>query len=133
MIELGKRLPHLGLDLDSLREEMVAFQVVARSELPMDQPVDRFWALVGKDDRFTNLGKLMMALLCIPHSNASSERAFSMVRKIVTENRTRMDNSTLCSLLSCKINFTAPAHTYVPSTSVLQAAKHCTYNYNKSL
>ena len=110
MVELGKRLHQLRLDLSSLREEVVEYQVVDRAELPEETRVDRFWALIGKDGRFKNLAQLMMALLCIPHSNASSERVFSMVRKIVTENRTRRDNSTLCSLLSCKINDTGPAH-----------------------
>ncbi|KAJ8333719.1 hypothetical protein SKAU_G00410380 [Synaphobranchus kaupii] len=131
VIELGKKLPQLELDQDSLREEVVAFQITARADLPEEQQVDRFWALIEKVGRFKNLARLMKALLCIPHSNASSERVFSMVRKIVTENRTRLDNSTLCSLLSCKLNFTGPVHTYVPTKSVLQAARHCTYNYNK--
>ena len=98
VIELGKGLPQLSLDMASLREEVVEYQVVDRAELPEEARIDRFWAIMGKDARFRNLSKLMKALLCIPHSNASSERVFSMVRKIVTENRMRMDNSTLCSL-----------------------------------
>ena len=131
VIELGKGLPQLSLDMASLREEVVEYQVVDRAELPEEARIDRFWAIMGKDARFKNLSKLMKALLCIQHSNASSERVFSMVRKIVTEKRMRMDNSTLCSLLSCKLNFPGQAHTYVPSRKVLQAAKHCTFNYNK--
>lgn len=123
----------LKVDLDRLREEVVEYQVLSRAELPAEEEIDRFWGAMGKDGRFANLASLMKALLCIPHSNASSERVFSMVRKIVTENRMRMDNSTLCALLSCKINFTGPGYTYCPSRAVLQAAKHCTYNYNKHL
>ena len=52
----------------------------------------------GRFDRDGALPKLMKALLCIPHSNASSERVFSMVRKIVTENDVRPQNC-LCSTL----------------------------------
>ena len=48
---------------------------------------------------FNNLAALMKSLLCIPHSNAFSERTFSMVRKIVTENRTSSHNNTVCALL----------------------------------
>ena len=91
--------------------------------------MDRFWGLVGKDKRFSQLARLMKALLCIPHSNASSERTFSMVKKIVTENRTSLNNSTLCALLSCKINFTKPASKYTPSKKTLRAAKSATYIY----
>lgn len=75
----------------------------------------------------------MKAMLCIPHSNASSERSFSMVKKILTENRMSMDNSTLCALMSCKINHTTPGYKYCPSKKVLAAAKHATHLYNKSL
>ncbi|XP_061838153.1 zinc finger protein 862-like isoform X1 [Nerophis lumbriciformis] len=131
VIELGKSLPQLRLDLDSLREEVVEYQVLGREDLPREARIDRFWAMLGRDGRFQTLVHLMKALLCVPHSNASSERVFSMVRKIVTENRTRMDHSTLNSLLSCKLNFTDAAHTYAPSMAVLLAAKHCTFKYNK--
>ncbi|KAJ7341619.1 hypothetical protein JRQ81_005941, partial [Phrynocephalus forsythii] len=77
--------------------------------------IDTFWGLLGKEVRFSELPRLMKALLCLPHSNASSERVFSMVRKIVTENRMSLDNSTVCALLSCKINHSGPAHKYTPS------------------
>ncbi|XP_061885006.1 uncharacterized protein LOC133635755 [Entelurus aequoreus] len=119
VIELGKSLPQLRLDLDSLWDEVVAYQVLGREDLPKEARIDRFWAMLGRGGRFQTLLHLMKALLCVPHSNASSERVFSMVRKIVTENRTTMDNSTLNSLLSCKLNFTGAAHTYDPSMAML--------------
>ena len=56
-----------------------------------------------------------------------------MVRKIVTENRMSVDNSTVCALLSCKINHTGPAHKYITSQKVLRCAKSATYLYNKFL
>ena len=122
--------PQLRLDTDKLREELTDYQVADSKELPQEQRVDRLWGLVGKDERFSQLARLMKALLCIPHSNASSERTFSMVKKIVTENRTSLNNSTLCSLLSCKINYTKPPSKYTPSKKTLRAAKSATYIYN---
>ena len=98
---LGCLFPQLRLDTDKLREELTDYQVADSKELPQEQRVDRLWGLVGKDERFSQLARLMKALLCIPHSNASSERTFSMVKKIVTENRTSLNNRTLCALLSC--------------------------------
>ncbi|KAJ4927964.1 hypothetical protein JOQ06_015764 [Pogonophryne albipinna] len=41
VVELGKRLHQLRLDLSSLREEVVEYQVVDRAELPEETRVDR--------------------------------------------------------------------------------------------
>lgn len=133
MERLGALFPQLGLSEDRLREELTEYQVTDRQELPQEDQIDRFWSLVGKDARFIELAKLMKGLLCIPHSNASSERVFSMVRKIVTENRMALDNSTVSALLSCKINHTGLAHKYTTFQKVLKCAKSATYMYNKSL
>lgn len=119
--------PQLSLNEDRLREEFIDYQVTDSKHLPQEGRIDRFWDLLGKDVRFRELTRLMKALLCIPHSNASSERVFSMVRKIVTENRMAFDNSTVCALLSCKINHTGQAHKYNPSQKVLSNAKSATY------
>lgn len=123
----------MSLNEDRLREELIDYQVTDSKHLPQEDRIDRFWGLLGKDMRFSELTRLMKALLCIPHSNASSERVFSMVRKIVTENRMLLDNSTVCALLSCKINHTGQAYKYTPSQKVLRNAKSATYVYNKSL
>ncbi|KAL6476210.1 hypothetical protein MHYP_G00147090 [Metynnis hypsauchen] len=130
---LGALFPQLHLSEDRLREELIDYQVTDSKQLPQEDKIDRFWGLVGKDVRFSELPRLMKALLCIPHSNASSERVFSMVRKIVTENRMSLDNSTVCALLSCKINHSGPAHKYTPSKKVLKDAKSATNLYNRSV
>ncbi|XP_047210415.1 uncharacterized protein LOC124860864 [Girardinichthys multiradiatus] len=130
---LGALFPQLSLSEDRLREELIDYQVTDSKHLPQEDKTDRFWGLVGKDVRFSELPRLMKALLCILHSTASSERVFSMVRKIVTENRMSLDNSTVCALLSCKINHSGPGHKYTPSKRVLKDAKAATNLYNKSL
>lgn len=130
VIELGKSLPQLRLGLDRLREELVEYQVLGREDLLQEARIDRVWAMLGRDGRFQTLVHLMKALLCVAHSKASSERVFSMVRKMVTQNRTRMDNSTHNSLLPSKLNFTGAAHTCAASRGVLLAAKHCSFKYN---
>ena len=71
--------------------------------MPIDLQVDKFWGFMGRkkiarDRIFSNLAALMKSL--IPHSNASSDRTFSMVRKIVTENRTSLHNDTVCAFFS---------------------------------
>ena len=60
-------------------------------------------SLDGKQ-RFPLLYKLMAGLLTIPSSNADSERGFSMLRKIHTDQRSNLDHSTVVSLMSLKFN-----------------------------
>uniref|UniRef100_A0A1A8J949 DNA (Cytosine-5-)-methyltransferase 3 beta n=1 Tax=Nothobranchius kuhntae TaxID=321403 RepID=A0A1A8J949_NOTKU len=77
---LGAMLPQLSSSEDRLREELVDYQVTDSKQLPQEDNIDRFWGLLGKDVRFSELPRLTKALLCLPHSNASSERVFSVVR-----------------------------------------------------
>ena len=73
-----------------------------------DAAVDYFWFAMGELKVITDLTSLRFGiakiLLVLPHSNADPERLFSMVRKIETEHRKRLDPSTICDLLSTKIN-----------------------------
>ena len=96
---LGALFPQLRVKEDKMRKEVTDYQVTDSKQLSQEDRIDRFWGLVGKDMRFSELSKLMKALLCIPHSNASSERVFSMVWKTVTENRMLLDKRTVCALL----------------------------------
>ena len=54
--------------------------------------------------RFPNLSQLAKCILALPVSNAEAERVFSVIRIIVTDYRIQMDQSTLCALISCKLN-----------------------------
>ena len=78
------------------------------------------------------LSKLATALLTLPNSNADSERAFTVVRKIHTEFRSEMKHDTLCALLSCKFNQTCSCFDFIPGKSLLKAAKGATLEYNRS-
>ena len=74
--------------------------------------LENIWAAMGElksitDSallRFGTLSHLAKILLVLPHSNADPERLFSMVRKIDTEQRRRLDSSTVCDLLCSEIN-----------------------------
>ena len=54
--------------------------------------------------RFGLLSKLMSGLLSFPCSNADSERGFSMLRKIHTDQRACLEQTTMVSLMSLKFN-----------------------------
>ena len=51
------------------------------------------------EPRFPTLTKLMFGLLCI-----DAERGFSMLRKIHTDNRSSLAQSTIISLMAVKMN-----------------------------
>lgn len=76
---LGALFPQLNFNEDRLREELIEYQITDSVQLPQEDKIDRFWGLVGNDVRFSELPRLMKAPLCIPHSNASSEKVFSIV------------------------------------------------------
>jgi len=67
------------------------------------QEIGRMKTLCGTP-RFPNFTRLAKCILSLPISNADTEKVFSIVRKIVTDYRTEMDQSTLCALVSCKLN-----------------------------
>lgn len=132
MSRLSALFPQFGFDEDKLREQLIDYQLMDSAEVAQEKKVDRFWGLIGKQERFRELARLSKMLLCFPHSNASSERVFSMVTKIMTTNRMSLEPSTACALLSCKLNHSAEAHQYRPSQKVLRHAKSATYLYNST-
>ena len=104
--------------------------------MPKDLQVDKFWGFMGwkkiaGERIFSNLAALIKSLLCIPHSNASREITFSMVRKIVTESRTSLHNDTVCALFSCLLNCDRSAAGFEPSKVGLNAAKKAHTNIIK--
>ena len=64
------------------------------SNLPEHIDVDMFWAALHNVKQIGStvplLLKLVRALLALPASNADSERSFSMVRKIDSEDRSHL-------------------------------------------
>lgn len=122
-------------DIDSLSQEIGDYQLLEDEEVPATQEIARFWGLIGKmktgaRQRFGLLSKLVKSLLVIPHSNAASERTFSMVKKIMTDQRSSLENDTLCALLSAKFNIKGQCHLFKPSDALKRDAKKVTTAYN---
>ena len=71
--------------------------------------------------RFQHLSKVAQLVLVLPHSNAEEERAFSLVRKNKTYFRGNLDmNRTLSTIMTIKMNPTAPCFEYKPTDEVLK-------------
>ena len=125
-------------EVEHLVEEFQDYQLSPDDDLPAvtsDSRVDTFWAELGRKKtfvgavRFPLLTRAMTTLSVIAHSNADSERVFSMVRKINTDSRSQLSNDTLRVLLSCKINTDDPCYAFVPDKDLCNAAKVATWNY----
>ncbi|XP_052072307.1 uncharacterized protein LOC127710472 [Mytilus californianus] len=142
-LKIVKRFPVLvpSTQFAALEEEFIDYQVTPADELPKfdsDTRVDSYWAAVSAmtnkitgTARFPLLTRVTRAMCCIPNSNADYERVFSMVKKIHTEHRSSLDNSTLCDLLTTKINSDCACYQLKPDKDLLKTAKKACVAYNK--
>lgn len=131
---------------DALEEEVLDYKLSPTSDFPHinkeGQERDKehklcfYWQSVGEivtlngTTRFPYLSKLSKCLLALPVSNAETERVFSIVRKIVTDYRSQLDQSTLCALISCKVNNDFVCFQLDTPTGLLKQAKSATNTYN---
>ena len=135
--------------LDALEEETLDYILLPSSSLPSPVGNDNseqskndelcaYWQQIGKmttlgsTARFPNLSRLAKCILSLPVSNADTERVFSIVRKIITEYRTQMDQSTLCALLACKMNSDYKCYDLATPSDLLRNAKSATMEYNRA-
>ena len=61
-----------------------------------------------------------MLVRALPASNADSERCFSMVRKIDSEDRSHLERSTIASLLTLKLDVDDHCYGFKPSEELLK-------------
>lgn len=137
VVRLAKYLPQLQLcneRLDALKVEAIDFQM---ADLPQDTEVDAFWASLHNVKQigtttptYNNLLTLVRALLSIPASNADSERCFSIVRKIDSEERSQLERSTVAALLAMKLNVDEDCFDFKPPKELLKINKSAVRNYN---
>ncbi len=147
VIKLGKRFPQVGLSdthsLDKLREEFMEFSLSPADHPPMEKYISAdktlkpragaFWWEVSKlktldgEERFPYLSKLMAGLLSIPVSNADSERGFSMLRKIRTDQRPSLKQDTIIALMRMKFNCNSNCYNSIFTEELLAQCKKATY------
>ena len=107
VMRLSLTYPQLGLDGDILRHKFLEYQLQDDAEMPKHLQVDKFRSFMGQkkiagERIFSYLATLTKSLLCISHSNVFSERTLSVMRKIVTVNRTSSP-MTLCARCNLQI------------------------------
>ncbi len=98
---------------------------------------DKPWYEVGQmklfdgEPRLPLLARLMSGLMSIPASNADSERVFSMRRKVHTDQRPSLKQSTIISLMTIKFNSEECCHDSIFSEELLTKCKKATVLHNK--
>ena len=82
-----------------------------------------------------HLGEIAESLLVIPHSNASEEGVFSIIRKNKTEFRSRLElRLSLNSIMRIKMSLPEsllPCYQWKPSDELLNTCKSATTIYNQ--
>lgn len=89
-------------ELDQLEEEFAKYQVdpLTDAEKTIDR-ADIQWSQLAR--KYPRLARVMLGILTIPHSNASCERIFSLVRKNKTDFRPNLGQNSLEALLVEKV------------------------------
>ena len=142
--DLARRFPNLvpEKDFEQLEEEFQDYQTTPASDFPKVEDVrtDKFWGVVlqmqhriTQQPRFPLMKKLVSGMLTIPSSNADCERVFSVVKKIQTDMKSNLDNSTLNALLTAKLNVTYKCYAFHPSKEQLRLAKQACVSYNRDV
>ncbi|CAC5416636.1 unnamed protein product [Mytilus coruscus] len=98
--------------------EYEAAEYILTPDLPAFDPdtpsLNQFWTSIGNlklpsgKQQFQHLFALSKVVLALPHSNADTERTFSMLKKIQSDPRDNLANKTIHGLLSVKINRLSP-------------------------
>jgi len=96
----AKDLDELFLEIGSLKSHLERLNQTAFVE----RSVDEKWVTIFKDSSLVHLKKLVSMLLSIFASNAYCESVFSVVKNVKTDERNRMKNKLLNSLVSIKLN-----------------------------
>ena len=64
----------------------------------------QIWCSSKTTEHCPNLSDVLRVMLCIPNSKSSSERIFSVVKKMMVDQRSSLSSDTLNSLLRIKIS-----------------------------
>lgn len=147
------------LELTRLGEEFVQYQLLNNEDIPKEvwdaacvkisedeegDEVEKYYRMdviwhylstIKEGDgrlKFRRLSKVAKLVLTLPHSNASEERIFSMVRKNKTSFRPNLSlETTLPSLLTVKLATEEPCYKIEPAEEVVKRAGKVTWEYNK--
>ncbi|XP_076331547.1 uncharacterized protein LOC143236827 [Tachypleus tridentatus] len=121
--------------IDKLEGQYLNYQIDTFSETVLQLNVDKFWVQLStvKDgngnQKYDILCRVMLGILTIFHSNADSERIFSLVTKNKSKFRPNLSISVLSSITTHKMCMQSNGQCYYnsqPSRDILMKAKAAT-------
>ena len=126
------------VDAEQLKEEFEDFQLLREDAITLvedgeSRPIEHVWAdiLATKTPlgviRFPLMATVMTPLLSLPHSNEDVEKLFSILRKVHTEVRHRLNADTITAFLQCKLNIDSCCYELNVSDGMLKSAKSATH------
>jgi len=130
VVEAARKFPVLKLDATQLELEWLDY-LVMDVEARFEKNPELFWGHKS-EDVLPLLTKLMRCLMALPHSNASSERMFSMLKKIHTEQRPSLSHAVITSLMSVKVNLDTCCYNTKFDAKALKSIKKAAMAYNES-
>lgn len=126
-------------ELDVLEQEFALYQCESFSgDILSEGRMDVSWFKISNiknesgQPKFKTLSKVMLYLLTVPHSNSSTERIFSSVRRNQTEFRASLSTATLGALMVEKVKSNLSSEVCYSkkfTTKELQEAKHATVQF----
>ncbi|CAB4006035.1 zinc finger MYM-type 1-like [Paramuricea clavata] len=116
--EVVKKLPYLNTVLATKKLDGEWREHVFEEKLTPDLKWEEYWLVIkdakisSGEPKYPNLTRFVELVSSSPFSNAAVERMFSLLKRIKTDDRTRLKSSSLVSLLHCKLamkngNYTA--------------------------
>ena len=127
-------------EVDDILEEFRRLRF--STELPPftdNSEIDEWWLNVldtkspSGTPLYKNLGYLIRIILILPCDQAPVERVFSMVNEIHTKYRPTIQNSTVCALLTCKVNNKIPCIEMSVSDNLAKQVKSAAMSRNQQI
>lgn len=121
-------------ELEELLEDWRSIQVDRNLPEFTLKEVDLWWGKVLLPKGAPGLSAIIKTLLILPYNQAPVERIFSMVTKIDTKFRPTLKDTTLTSLIRCKVNLFSNCNCYeLPCTpDFLKSVKSSAMKSNAS-
>ena len=128
----------LNIDKSNLFDELSTLNQVIKSFNFNDknQSHDMIWCNILKNDKFPLMLKIIESALCIPISNASVERVFSIMKNILGDERNSLNNNTIKAEVCVKVNYSMNCSqfaNFIKNEPQLLSAARSSKKYNSNL
>ena len=80
-------------------------EIIKNNVFNKNESQDKLWCKLLKDNRFPEMQKIIEIVMAIPVSNSYTERVFSIMKNLMTEERNQLDINSIKAEICIKMNF----------------------------